>query len=103
MTVGGSYPNGEEIEKTELMQDSDQINISVEEKSEQATDSSSYRRTDPTDRGTVNHPRSYDREEKTSSSVKTGDRSQPEKYMILAALSLLVILIISMIYRKSRK
>ncbi len=103
VTVGGSYPNGEEIEKTELMQDSDQINISVEEKSEQATDSSSYRRTDPTDRGTVNHPRSSDREEKTSSSVKTGDRSQPEKYMILAALSLLVILIISMIYRKSRK
>ena len=102
--MGGSYPNGEEIEKTELMQDSDQINISVEEESEQTTDSSSYRRTDPTDHDTLtNHPRSSDREEKTSSSVKTGDSNQPVKYMILAVLSLLVILILSMIYRKSRK
>ena len=107
VTVGGSCPNGEEIERTELMQDSDQINISVDSTEKKDSDrpsgSSSYKRKDPPDYDTVtSQPRSSDWEEKTSSSVKTGDSSQPEKYMVLAVLSLLLILMISVINRKFR-
>ena len=107
VTVGGSCPNGEEIEKTELMQDSDQINIAVEKTKEKrkryASDSSSHKRSDPPAYDSVtNHPRSSDREEKTSSSVKTGDSSQPEKYIVLTGLSLLLILMIAVMNRKFR-
>ena len=107
VTIGGSCPNGEEIERTELMQDSDQINISVDSTEKKDSDrpsgSSSYKRKDPPDYDTVtSQPRSSDWEEKTSSSVKTGDSSQPEKYMVLAVLSLLLILMISVINRKFR-
>ena len=108
VTVGGRYSGGEEIEKTMLMQDSDQIDIVVDQEEETTENISETPPASPdrkqTEKPQIKQPKKTDSKGRTgtSSSVKTGDANASTEFILLAVLSLTVLLILSFMHRRSR-
>ncbi len=110
VTVEGCFLNGEKIAKTMLMQDSDKVDIvgdnpdPVEDRQPDSGTTSLKPATSFKDRtfSQKSQPGQKDDTE-SSSTVKTGDSNDGMKYLVMAALALLMLLTIVFVRKKAGK